>query len=285
MSESMDVDASFDNIRENIKEGRMELVLPEVKQIVEFTDDLGVHIKCAALLKVVEEESFCQEILNNIMKNLPEAEDEKYQVAISMRGIGRFDDAYDIMSSLKTYVPDPYEYALCMSLVEENENALDLLLKSDLNIQRNRLLLSDVYCALGEFTKAKEVSESALNDFGTSYDTLVSVCNVMFKSGDAKGALKFAKSYLKEDKSNIDTLALNAYVMRINGRLPAAANYANRVLKADFKHIGALETLAQCLIEKGSYINAKLLAGAINDADPGNPAAVRILDECRQMSS
>ena len=107
----------------------------------------------------------------------------------------------------------------------------------------------------------------------------------MFKRGESKEAIKFAKSFLKEDKKNIDNLALNAYVMRINGRTPAAVNYCNRVLNTDFKHIGALETLALCFIEKKSFVNAKLLAGAINDADPGNPAVIRILDACRLLSS
>jgi hypothetical protein len=107
----------------------------------------------------------------------------------------------------------------------------------------------------------------------------------MFRMGEAKATIKFAKAHVKESKTNNDFLALEAYVMRINGRMLAAVNYASRVLKNDYKHIGALETMAMCFVEKKSFINAKLLAGAINDADPGNPAAIRILDACRQLAS
>ena len=247
--------------------------------------DVNIMFKCASLLKVVEEEDYCQEILDRIVDNLPDDEAKKMDIAIALRGIGRAEDAYDIMTSFESYVPDPYDLSLTMYLIGEYESALSVLEESGKDDQKSMILLTDIRCALGEFDRAMEIADKTIYYYGSSYDTLVNKCNVMFRMGNPKGSLKFAKEHLKESKRNNDFLAVEAYVMRINGRIPAAAGYASRVLKDDHTHIGALEVMAMCLVEKKSFINAKLLAGAINDADPGNPAAIRVLDACRQLSS
>lgn len=282
----MDTEAAFEQIKNDIKDEKYDLVLPQVKLIVDScSGDINILFKCASLLKVVEEEEYCQEILDGVMESLPDDEAKRMDVAIALRGIGRAEDAYDIMTSFKSYVPDPYELALTMYSVGEYESALSVLEESGRDDQKSMILLTDIRCALGEFTTAMEIADKTIYYYGSSYDTLVNKCNVMFRTGDAKGTIKFAKQHVKESKANNDFLALEAYVMRINGRLPAAVNYASRVLKNDYTHIGALETMAMCFIEKKSFINAKLLAGAINDADPGNPAAIRVLDACRNLAS
>ena len=282
----MDTEAAFERIKNDIKDEKYDMVLPQVKEIVgQCNGDISILFKCASLLKVVEEEDYCQEILDGVVKNLPAEEEQRMEVAIALRGIGRFKDSYDIMTSFETYVPDAYELALSTYYVEKYEEALSILDKADRDDQKSMILMTDIHCALGDYDRAMEIADKTIYYYGSGYDTLVNKCNVMFRSGKTKDAIKFAKSYVKESKSNNDFLALEAYAMRINGRLPAAVNYASRVLKDDHTHIGALETMAMCLIEKKSFINAKLLAGAINDADPGNPAAVRILDACRLLSS
>lgn len=282
----MDTEAAFENIKNNIKDEKYDMVLPEVRQIVDqCVGDIPVLFKCASLLKVVEEEDYCQEILDGIVADLPESEEARMEVAIALRGLGRAEDAYEIMRSFKSYVPDQYELALTMYYAEEYEEALQTLEDSGRDDQKSMILLTDIHCALSEHQKAMEIADKTIYYYGSSYDTLVNKCNVMFRMGDAKGTIKFAKEHVKESKANNDFLALEAYVMRINGRLPAAVNYATRVLKKDHTHIGALETMAMCFVEKKSFINAKLLAGAINDADPGNPAAIRVLDACRLLSA
>ena len=282
----MDTEAAFENIKNDIKEEKLDLVVPQVQQIVDQAGgDIPTLFKCASLLKVIEEEDHCQEILDTIMESLPDDESKQMDVAIALRGLGRGEDAYEIISSFKEYKADPYEISLTLYSIGEYEEAFKVLDDSGKDDQKSMILLTDIQCALGEFDKATELADKTMYYYGTSYDTLVNKCNVMFRMGKAKETIKFSKGYLKESKSNNDFLALNAYGMRINGRLPAAVNYASRVLKNDYKHIGALETLAMCFAEKKSFINAKLLAGAINDAEPGNVAAIRILDACRLLSS
>ena len=282
----MDIDSAFDSIKDNIKDGKNELVLPQVREIVDSNiDNPEILIKCASLLKVVEEEDEIQSILDKVMSNLPSDESELLKVAVNLRGLGRVDDAYSIYRSLKTATPDLYDLAQTLYLLEEYETAMAYLVKAEKLDRKERILLTECYSAVGEFVKAEKEAHDLLDEFGPAYDILVNMSRVLFSKGDAKGAVKFAKSYLKEDKKNLDNLALNAYVMRINGKTMAAVNYSTRVLNVDYSHVGALETLAYCHIERKSYVSAKLLAGAINDADPGNPAAVRILDACRLMSS
>ena len=283
---TMDIDSAFNSIKDNIKDGNNDLALSQVKEIVESNiDSPEILIKCASLLKVIEAEDDVQSILDTVMSNLPSDEDELLKVAVNLRGLGRIDDAYSIYRSLKTKSPDLYDLAQTLYLLDEYESAMAELLKADGLGRKERILLTECYSAVGEYSKAETEAQALLDEFGPAYDILVNMSRVLFEKGDAKGAVKFAKSYLKEDKKNLDNLALNAYVMRINGKTMAAVNYSTRVLNADYTHVGALETLAYCHIERKSYVSAKLLAGAINDADPGNPAAVRILDACRLMSS
>ena len=55
----MDIDSAFESIKGNIKDGKNELVLPQVREIVDaHIGNPEVLIKCASLLKVVEEEDY-----------------------------------------------------------------------------------------------------------------------------------------------------------------------------------------------------------------------------------
>lgn len=282
----MDIDSAFNSIRDNIKDGNNDLALSQVREMADANmGNPEVLIKCASLLKVIEAEDDVQSILDTVMSNLPSDEKELLRIAVNLRGLGRVDDAYSIYRSLKVESPSLYNLAQTLYMMGEYESAMAELLKADKLDRKERILLTECYSAVGEYSKAESEAQSILDEFGPGYDVLVNMSKVLFEKGDPKGAVRFAKSYLKEDKKNLDNLALNAYVMRINGKTMAAVNYSTRVLNADYSHLGALETLAYCHIERKSYVSAKLLAGAINDADPGNPAAVRILDACRLMSS
>jgi hypothetical protein len=82
---------------------------------------------------------------------------------------------------------------------------------------------------------------------------------------------------LKKDESpNADALA--SFYFWIEGRSTSAGAFASKAVKADPGNILAMEILAYCLIEKGKTQEAKIVAGAINEKDPGNQAVVRILD-------
>ncbi len=278
----MDVDKAFESIRDNIKNENYKAVRPEIDSIVAANpDDAEIILKCASLLKTIDDEEGCQSLVDDALKALPSDGSKDFDVALAVRGLGRPVEAYSLMKRFKDDKERVSEVARTMLLADEAEEALELVNKISGPAIRDRLLRCDILCSLGEFNEAFKESESIVGDDNASYASLVNMCTVLMKMGKEKDAVKLAKSHLKEDKKNADSLALNAYVMWINGKIPAAANYANRALHIDYSHVGALEVMAMCFVEKGKFTQAKLFAGAINEKEPGSPAVIRILDACR----
>lgn len=282
----MDTEKAFKSIQDNIRTERYDAVRPEIDTIVSACPgDIPTLLKCASLLKVVDDEEGCQSILDSVIASVGNDPDTMYDTGLAVRSLGRAEDAYELMIAKKNDPKKTSEIARTMMMVDESEEALVLMQKIDDPSLTDRLLLCDILCSLGEFNKALEEAQSIIDEEGASYVTLVNICTVMIKMGKNKEAVKLARSHLKEDKKSADSLALGAYVMWINGKIPAAANYANRALQVDYSHPGALEVMAMCLVEKGKYPQAKVLAGVINEKDPANPAVIRILDACRVASN
>ena len=278
----MDTEKLFSIIQTHIKDNEYDKVRPIVNEITSSADDIGTLLKCASLLKVVDDEEGCQKLLDRVAGK---AYDEKNRmsVAVSLRSLGRPDDAYDLIKDEEDTDDVLYEKAASLLLMDEGGEALSNMRKIKEMTAVRSFLLSEILCSVGEFKEAYDVSVQLVNDEDSSYRSLVNLCSTLILMGKNKEAVKTAKQHLKEGK-DADSFALNAYVMRINGKIPAAANYAHRALSADYKHKGAQETMAYCLIEKGRFIEAKIMAGAINENDPGSVAAIRILDACRQAS-
>lgn len=278
----MDIDKAFESINLHIKNNEFDLVRPEIDSIVSAcSNDTITMIKCASLLRVIDDNEGCNDILDKVLTVLPEDVNKKFSVAVAMKGLGRYEDAFDILSDLDEIVPILREKARISLLIGEPKEALSFVEQMNSSEKRDVILLTDALCASGDLQKAYDVAVRLAEDENNSYDSLVNLCSTMIRMGKNKEAIKLARGHLKEDKKNADALALGAYVMRINGKTSAAANFAQHALKVDYTHIGALETLALCLVEKGKIVQAKVLAGAINDKDPGNPAVIRILDACR----
>ena len=282
----MDVDKAFMSIRDNIKNENYGAVRPEIDSIVAANPgDVEIILKCASLLKTIDDEKGCQDLVDRALDAVPKDGSMDYDAAIAIRGLGRPSDAYVLIKRFRDDQDRIGEVARTMLLADEAEEALELIgRKKDPSIA-DRILKCDILNSLGEFSDSLKEAESIVADDNASYRSLVNECTVLMRMGRDKDAVKLAKSNLKEDKKNADSLALNAYVMWINGKIPAAANYANRALHVDPLHVGALETMAMCFVEKGKYRQAKLFAGAINEKEPGSPAVIRILDACRMSSA
>lgn len=282
----MDKDKAFGNIRENIKDGNLVSAKGEIGSIIDSDpNDVRTILKCASLLKTIDDEDGCRSAIDKALMAIPTDGSMDYEVAISIRGLGRYVDAYRLIKRFSKDTGKVHEVTRTMLLADETEEALELITsKSEKDIS-DRLLLCEILCSVGSFSEALKEAESIVSDDGASYRSLINNCTVLLKMGRDKDAQKLSKSHLKDNKKNPDSLALNAYVMWIGGKIPAAANYANRALHMDHTHVGALEVMAMCLVEKGRYPQAKLLAGAINEREPGSPAVIRILDACRSSSN
>ena len=278
----MDIESAFESIYVNMKNGEYGQVRPKVDAIASSADDMFVLLKCASLLKVVDDDDGCQDILDRVITAASGIKEGRLSIAIPLRTLGRPADAYDLIKEEEDTDRMLGEKARTLLMMDEYEYALSEMRKIVTTTAADRILLSEILCSLGEFKEAYEVSESLVND-EPSYERLVNLCATMMLMGKNKDAVKTAKKHLKDGRS-ADSLALLAYVMRINGKTTAAAAYAHNSLSIDHTHKGALETMAFCLIERSRFSEAKVMAGAINDKSPGDPAAVRILDACRQAS-
>jgi tetratricopeptide (TPR) repeat protein len=252
-----------------------------VDEIAGYVNDTNSLLKCASLLKVVDDEEGCQIILDRIV-SMPHGND-KFTVAMSLRGLGRPDDAYEMIKDIEENDDMLFEKAGTLLMMDEAEEALAKLKKIISMRSEHNILMAEVLCALGEFDEAYVISSKLVSNENASYVSLVNLCTTLMMMGKNKDAVRTARKYLKEGK-DADSLALAAYVMRINGRMSAAANFAHRAITKDHTHKGALETMAFCLIEKSKFTEAKVFAGAINERSPGDPAVIRILDACRMAS-
>jgi len=278
----MDIDRTFESINACIGAGRMNEVRPMVDDIVSSCTDPMVMIKCASILKVIDDEYGCNDILDAVVDLV--SDDNRFSIAVAMRGLNRNEDALDILSGMKENDSVLREKAKAFLATGDPDSSISHIGRIVSLRAEDRILLTDALCAKGRFDEAHDLAKEIAEDENNSYDSLVNLCTTLIKMGRNKDAIKTAKAHFKEDKKNPDALALGAFVMRINGRTSAAAGFAHLALKTDSGHIGALETMALCLIEKKKILEAKLLAGAINEKDPGNPAAIRILDACRAAS-
>ena len=72
-----------------------------------------------------------------------------------------------------------------------------------------------------------------------------------------------------------------AFYQWLDGNSTAGGAFSSKALKLENKHLGALETIGLCFAEKGSFWEAKIAAGAINEIEPGSPAVFRILAVCK----
>ena len=280
----MDAESTFREIAENIKNDRYDDASEQTRDLADSTDDVAIKLKCASLLKVIEDEDGCQGIVDDVLDMVDDDDPKNFDIALSIRALGRAEDAYALMRPYRSQDDRVPEIARTLMLIDESEEALSLMTEHGPKDIGERILLCEILCSLGEFAKAQREAESIVKDEDASYRSLLNLVTVLMKKGDVKDAVKVTKEHLKEDKKNAESLALQAYVMYISGKIPAAANYANRALQIDYSNSGALEVMAMCLIEKKKFKEAKLLAGVINDKDPLDPAVMRILDACRITS-
>lgn len=280
MGEAMDTDGEFENIKNNIKDGRIATAISQIQAIVATTDDVMVMVKCASLLKTLDDESGCKSVIGRAIDSVPDDDDVKYDVGIAIRSLGRPADAFELMECKSSDPSKRAEIARTLLMLSEPEEAMEMIGEISGTVDE-RIIRCEILSALERHGEAVSEAEKIAEDESDSYVSMVNLVSCMIKAGQEKDALKLAKSKLKSDRKDADALALEAYVMWINGKVPAAANYANKALQIDYAHIGALETMAMCLVTKKKLLQAKMLAGVINENSPGNPAVIRILDACR----
>lgn len=274
----MDADAAFKEIRNDIAQGRTAQVGDKVIALAEADRDPFTLIKCLSLLKVVGDDAASKKIIRMLEDSLPETIDGKVEVAGALRGLDYPASAYSILRTLEPDDAVRRMSAMCQMDLDEYETALDIILSVQDPTSRDRIMLTETYSALGEHKMAVATAEELLSKLPDDYEVQRCYASALVLAGMDKEAVKYVRARLKD--KDADANALAAFVMRVTGNIKAAAGYATRALKIDPKHISAMETLGICLAQKGEIDKARIVAGAINEASPGNRAALNVLAYC-----
>ncbi len=274
----MDIDAAFDEIRDLISKGNGAEAVAKVKEISKAAEDPMVRIKCLSLLKVVEDSDASKEVITALMDDLPQERDTLIQIAGALRGLDFPSYAYTILKGLEQDDSVLTITCMCLEDLEEYELALDALDKVKEPTPFINVLRCEVLSALGRHTESVSFAEGLLKAYPDIFDIRRTYVSTLMLAGHDKDAVKYVRGCLKEKTAESNALA--AYVMRVTGNTKAAAGYATRALNIDPKNVSAMEVLGICLAEKGEYDKARIVAGAINEASPGNRAALNVLSYC-----
>ncbi len=279
----MDKEQAFKEVQRNIGTGNKMAASQQVMQIAfNHRDEPMTLLKCASLLKVIEDDENMNAILEMIVNDLPSDENSRIELVKGLKGLGRFEEA-DIALEDLAITDDIQRERMSVSygLMDYNAtiDSYELIQEPTLD---DEIVMIDALCSLNSFKEADEESRRLFDESPSDFYVQRCRCSVLLRWGHSKEAEAFVKGILKNDKSSADANALAAYFMWMNGKISAAGGYATKAVKTDPKHIGAMETLAFCLIEKGKIDEAKIVAGAINEQAPGHQSIVRILDMCRK---
>ncbi|MDI3542199.1 MAG: hypothetical protein PWQ62_1113 [Candidatus Methanomethylophilaceae archaeon] len=272
-----DLDSRFRRVSSLIASNDMDSAYLEVERIASISQgDPFVLVKCAALLLTMNRKAQSREIAAMALETVSEDEGDRLQLAIALRNLRMTKESLYLIEGLQKTDAVALERAKTLLAMDLFDEALKIL--ESLEGREALLLKSECLSLSGEHEKAIFLA-SKLTEGSGSYEEMSLFVANLIRAGKVKEAIKVADRFLKSRK-NADSLALKSYVMRINGRLKASMNFANQALSADKRHIGAMWNMAICLIEKGRINEAKVLAGAINEVEPGSHLALEILDLC-----
>ena len=279
----MDTESAFAEITKDITDGNTDCIGRKVLDIVSEDKTPFTLIKSISLLKVVNDFESIHIVVDTLLSSLPEDEETKMQIAAALNGLEMPTVAYGILKNMSKNDSVNRLSAICLFDMEEYESALDKLNSIETMETADRILLTSVLSSLGEHSEAISNAEKLLGENPKSYDVRSSYVGALMLAGRNKDVVKYARAALKDKTA--DSNALAAFAMRVSGNIKAAAGYASRAIQMDPTHIGAMETLGLCLVEKGEYDKAKIIAGAINEISPGNKAAVNIISYCNVHSA
>lgn len=243
--------------------------------IASHGDDPFVLVKCAALLYTMERWERGEELASMARRAAPDDAEGRLGLAVALRGLGDHQGSVELLAAAAGAEGQVIELARSYAAASRPEEALRTL--DGAEGHEAGLLRAECLSRMGRHQEAIDLAESLQDG---SFRSGAVLLESLLRAGRERQARSVAESYAKR-KRDADGLALKCYVMRIRGKTMAAMNSANQALKLDGSHTGALWNLALCLLEKGRTQEAKLLAGAINDSDPGSPLAMDVLRAAR----
>lgn len=275
----MDNNEALEAIRKEIKEGKNEIAGPMIMDLASKNqDDPMTLLTCASMLLTIGDRTNFPSIISVIMGHVPEDAEMKYQIVQGLISLGALKDAGMILADMEPSDKIHRARAAVFHGTDRFEDALASLGAMSVQEEVDRVLKVQALGALGKHDKAIALAKEILSG-SNSYRAGRCYISALVLAGREKEAAKYAKERMK-DKS-ADGYALMAFYQWLNGNSTAGGAFSSKALKIENKHLGAMETIGLCFADKGSFWEAKIAAGAINEIEPGSPAVFRILALCK----
>lgn len=275
----MDYSEALEAIRKNIKDGKNEIAGPQIMDLASKNqDDPMILLTCASMLLTIGDKTDFQAVVSVIMGHVPEDEEKKYQIVQGLISVGCMKDAGAILADM---VPNDRIHrarAAVFHGTDRFEDALAALGAMTVQEEPDKVLKVQVLGSMGKHEKAVALAQEILKGSST-YRAGRCYISALVLAGRPKDAAKYAKERMKEKSA--DGYALMAFYQWLDGNSTAGGAFSSKALKIENKHLGALETIGLCFAEKGSFWEAKIAAGAINEVEPGSPSVFRILALCQ----
>lgn len=278
----MEKERFLKEIQANIRIGNEKLASTQITELANlYSDDPFMLLTCASLMSVVGDKKDVSGIVRKIPDAVKDKEGSKLEVVKGLRGIGYSEEAETILSDMKddqevirlkaAVLSDTHRYSEAIEM-------FDLISEPSLSDR-----ISKAYALSGDkrYDQAIGHVREMMSESPDDQNVKRCFCSVLVASGDVKEAEKFIKDNLKKDKSSPDANALAACFLWLIGKSANAGAYASKAVRAEPENLLGMEILAYTLIDKNKIQEARIVAGAINENDPGNPAVLKILDMCR----
>jgi len=275
----MDNKEALEAIRQNIKDEKYDIAGPQVMELASRNqDDPMTLLTCASMLRTIGNDRDFPGVISVIMSHIPEDPSMRYEVATGLIGLGCLKDAGSILGGLEPTDRVRKARAAVFHGTGMEDEAMSEIESIGDKDEIVRVLKVQVLGSMEKDDEAIAEAEEILKSF-SDYRAGRCYISALILAKKNKDAASFAKTQMK--KKNADGYALMAYYQWLNGNSTAAGAFSSKCLQIDSKHIGALETIGYSFADKGSFWEAKVAAGAINEVEPGNPAVFRILSLCR----
>ena len=274
----MDDEETIRQIRDNIAKGNNDLVRPQILELAASSADRPMTLlTCASLFLTLGDEDGFSNVLRTLDGNLPSDTATLVQIAEPLIALDVPKNALRALENAGDSDDVLFCRASALHALMKDKEALEALDSMKEETPASKVLRINVLSSLREFDKALQLAKP-LVDSG-DYAASRAYITVLLRAGREKDAQKFAKERAKDKTA--DGSALMAQYQWLTGNVTATGAYAAKAIKADETHTGAMEYLGYGLASKGSVREAKIVAGAINEKEPGNPAAFRIIILCR----
>ena len=76
----MDAESTFKEISEYIKNEKNDEASELTRDLAASTDDISIMLKCASLLKVIEDEEGCQDIIDDVLDKVEDDDPRNFDI-------------------------------------------------------------------------------------------------------------------------------------------------------------------------------------------------------------